>query len=136
MAFYKDYVYPHLVHLLGDPPPIQKIREELIPSAFGKVLEIGLGSGANLPYYDAARVTKLCALEPNPGMIRLAYKQQQHTKLSIEFMDLPGERISLQGGAVDAVVSTFTLCTIPDITGAMKEITRVLKPDGNLIFFE
>jgi len=136
MPFYKDYIYPYLVDVLGDPAPIQEVRQQIIPLAQGNVLEIGVGSGANFIHYDAARVNKLYALEPNPGMIRLAERRQPKTKLSIEFLDLPGERIPLEDGSVDTVVSTFTLCTIPGIVDAIRGIARVLKPDGKLLFFE
>lgn len=136
MGFYKDYIYPYLVDTLGDPSPIRKIRQKIIPLAQGKVLEIGVGSGANFPHYDPTRVGKLYALEPNLGMIRLAEKQRHKTKLNIEFIDLPGEHIPLEDGTVDTVVSTFTLCTIPGIADAIREIGRVLKPNGKLIFFE
>jgi SAM-dependent methyltransferase len=136
MPFYRDYIYPHLVDILGDPPPIQEIRQQIIPLAEGKVLEIGVGSGANFVHYDSRKVTKLYALEPNLGMIRLAQKQQHRTKLNIEFLDLPGERIPLDDNTVDTVVSTFTLCTIPGIVDAIQGIARVLRPEGKLIFFE
>ena len=136
MPFYRDYIYPQLVNILGDPLPIQKIRQHLIPLAQGTVLEIGVGSGANFVHYDSARVSKLYALEPNPGMIRLAEKQQRKTKLNIEFIDLPGERIPLPDGSVDTVVSTFTLCTIAGVLDAIQGLARVLKPNGKLIFFE
>jgi SAM-dependent methyltransferase len=136
MPFYKDYIYPYLVDVLGDPAPIQEVRQQIIPLAQGNVLEIGVGSGANFIHYDAARVNKLYALEPNPGMIRLAERRQPKTKLSIEFLDLPGERIPLEDGSVDTVVSTFTLCTIPGIVDAIRGIARVLKPAGKLLFFE
>jgi SAM-dependent methyltransferase len=136
MPFYRDIVYPHLVELLGDPQPIEKVRRQMIPLAVGNVLEIGAGSGANFVHYDAARVDKLYALEPNPGMIRLAERQQLKTRLNIEFIGLPGERIPLEDGSVDTVVSTFTLCTIPGILEAVRELARVLKPGGRLIFFE
>jgi ubiquinone/menaquinone biosynthesis C-methylase UbiE len=136
MPFYRDTIYPHLVNLLGDPPPIKKIRQQIIPLAKGNVLEIGVGSGANFIHYDPTKVSKLYALEPNLGMIRLAEKQQRRTKLNIEFIDLPGERIPLEDKTVDTVVSTFTLCTIPDIATAIRGIARVLRPDGQFIFFE
>src|SRR5258705_13261650 len=136
MSFYKNHIYPYLVNKLGDPVPIYKIREKLIPVAKGKVLELGAGSGANFIHYDTASVNKLYALEPNPGMIRLAERQQRKTKLNIEFLDLPGERIPLEDGSVDAVVSTFTLCTIPGVVEAIRGVRRVLKPDGKFIFFE
>jgi ubiquinone/menaquinone biosynthesis C-methylase UbiE len=122
--------------MLGDPPPIRKIREQIIPLAKGNVLEIGVGSGANFPHYEPSRVGKLYALEPNPGMIKLAQKRQRRTRLNIEYLDLPGERIPLEDETIDTVVSTFTLCTIPDLTRAMQGIKRVLKAQGKLIFFE
>src|SRR5574341_2072716 len=115
MPFYRDHIYPHLVDALGDPPPIQEVRQKIIPLAQGNVLEIGVGSGANFIHYNPAIVSKLYALEPNPGMRRLAKRQWQRTKLNVEFLDLPGEPIPLEDGIVDTVVSTFTLCTIPGI---------------------
>lgn len=136
MSFYRNYVYPQLVDRLGDPLPIRKIRQQMIPLAQGNVLEIGAGSGANFVHYDAARVNKLYALEPNPGMIRLAERQRLKTKLYIEFIGLPGERLPLEDRSVDTVVSTFTLCTIPGILEAVRGLVRVLKADGKLIFFE
>ena len=108
----------------------------MIPRARGKVLEIGVGSGANFLHYDPAKVSKLYALEPNPGMLRLAERQRRQTSLDVEFLDLPGERIPLPDRAVDTVVSTFTLCSVPGVLEAVSGIARVLKPDGRLIFFE
>jgi len=136
MPFYRDYVYPQLVDLLGDPPPIHAIRQKVIPLAWGNVLEIGAGSGANFIHYDPARVSNLYALEPNAGMIRLAQRRLRGTHLHVEFLDLPGEHIPLADHTVDTVVSTFTLCTIPGIMEAIRDIRRVLKVDGKLIFIE
>jgi len=136
MPLYKDYIYPYLVDTLGDPAPILKVRQQIIPLAQGIVLEIGVGSGANFVHYDSTKVSKLYALEPNPGMIRLAERTQLKTKLNIEFIGLPSERIPLKDDSVDTVVSTFTLCTIPDIVDAIQGLARVLKPNGKLIFFE
>jgi ubiquinone/menaquinone biosynthesis C-methylase UbiE len=136
MAFYRDNVYPHIVNALGDPPPIRKVRQRIVPLASGRVLEIGVGPGVNFGLYDSSRVNKVYALEPNPGMIQLAAPQRQRTNLDIEFLDLPGERIPLESSAVDTVVSTFTFCTIPGIAEAIRGLRRVLKPSGKLIFFE
>ena len=136
MHFYRDHIYPRLVSILGNPKPIREVRQRIIPWAQGTVLEIGAGSGANFAHYDPAKVRKLYALEPNPGMIRLADRQRRQTALDVEFLDLPGERIPLPDGTVDTVVSTFTLCTIPGVVEAIRAIARVLKPDGKLIFFE
>ncbi len=136
MPFYRNHVYPHLVSMLGDPKPIQKIRQRIVPWAQGKVLEIGVGPGVNFVHYDPAMVSKVYALEPNPGMIRMAEQRRRQTQLDVEFLDLPGERIPLADGSVDTVVSTFTLCTIPGVVEAIRGLGRVLKPGGKFIFFE
>src|SRR5262249_42245395 len=136
MPLYRDHIYPFLVSKLGDPEPIRRVRQQIIPLAQGKVLEIGIGAGANLVHYDPARVSKLYALEPNRTMIRLLERQSKQTKLDIEFLDLPGERIPLGDGTIDTVVSTFTLCTIPGVMEAIRGLHRVLRPSGKLIFFE
>src|SRR5262249_35409005 len=136
MPFYRDRIYPHLVSMLGDPKPIRELRRRVVPLAQGEVLEVGVGSGANFVHYDPARVSKLYALEPNPGMIRLAERQRRRTELDVEFLGLPGERIPLEDATVDTVVSTFTLCTIPGVAEAIRGIRRVLRPGGKLIFLE
>jgi hypothetical protein len=126
MPVYRDHIYPHLIRMLGNPKPIRDVRQRIVPLAHGTVLEIGVGSGVNFMYYDPARVRKLYALEPNPGMLRLAEQQRRQTRLDVAFLDLPGERIPLADGTVDTVVSTFTLCTIPGVVEAIRA----------LIFFE
>ena len=136
MSLYRDHIYPYLVDKLGDPAPIKKIRQQIIALAQGEVLEIGVGSGANFIHYDPARVSKLYALEPNPGMIQLATRRLRRTNLNVEFLDFPGEHIPLADHTIDTVVSTFTLCTIPGIVEAMQGIRRVLKANGKLIFIE
>jgi len=136
MPFYKDRVYPHLVTMLGNPKPIREVRQRILPLAEGRILEIGVGPGVNFVHYDPAKVSKVYALEPNPGMIRMAEQQRRRTGLDVEFLDLPGERIPLEDGSVDTVVSTFTLCTIPGVVEAIRGIRRVLRPGGKFIFFE
>jgi len=136
MPFYRDRVYPHLVSRLGDPEPIRAIRRRIIPFADGEVLEIGVGAGANFVHYDPSKVRKLYALGPNLGMIRLAEQQRRRTKLDVAFLDVPGERIPVEDSSIDSVVSTFTLCTISDVVGAIQELGRVVSPGGKLIFLE
>jgi SAM-dependent methyltransferase len=136
MPFYKDHVYPHLASALGNPKPIDDIRRRIVPLAQGNVLEIGVGPGVNFVHYDRAKVNKVYALEPNPGMLRRAGEQLLRTEVPIEFLDLPGERIPLPDASVDTVVTTFTLCTIPGVVEAVQGVRRVLKPTGKLIFFE
>ena len=136
MPFYRDHIYPRLVRLLGDPKPIRNVRQRIVPLAQGRVLEIGVGPGVNFVHYDPARISKVYALEPNAGMIRLAERQRRRTELDVEFLDQPGERIPLEDSTVDTVLSTFTLCTIPGVVEALRGVRRVLKPGGKLIFFE
>ena len=136
MHFYRDHIYPFLVKWLGNPDPIRKLREQIIPLAQGIVLEVGIGSGANFVYYRTAPIIKLYALEPNPEMLRLAREQQKEHELDIEYLNCPGERIPLDDNSIDTVVSTFTLCTIADVRDAISEIRRVLKPGGQFIFIE
>ncbi len=136
MPFYRDHIYPRLISMLGNPKPIREVRQRIVPLAQGTVLEIGVGPGANFVYYNPARVSKVYALEPNPGMIRLAERQCRRTELAVEFLDLPGERIPLEDSTVDTVVSTFTLCTIPGVGEALRGIGRVLRPGGQLLFIE
>jgi ubiquinone/menaquinone biosynthesis C-methylase UbiE len=136
MAFYRDHIYPRLVSILGDPKPIHDIRRGMLPLAQGNVLEIGVGPGVNFVHYDPAKVRKLYALEPNPGMIRMAEQQRKRTELNIEFVGLPGESLPLEDNTIDTVVSTFTLCTIPGVSQAIQGIKRVLRAEGRFIFFE
>jgi SAM-dependent methyltransferase len=136
MSFYRNRVYPHIVTLLGNPKPVQRIRQRLLPLAQGTVLEVGVGPGVNFSYYDAGKVSKVCALEPNLGIVERASNQQRRTELNVEFLDLPGERIPLPDSSVDTVVSTFTLCTIPGVSEAIRGIGRVLRPGGQFLFFE
>ena len=136
MSFYRHHVYPHLVAWLGNPKPIEEIRRRIIPLAQGDVLEIGIGPGENLALYDPARVNRVYALEPNPGMLSRAGQLRQRTKVNVEFLEAPAERIPLADSSVDTVVSTFTLCTIPGVMEALDGVRRILKPGGKLIFFE
>ena len=136
MAFYRDHVYPHIVSALGNPPPIDDIRRRIVPLAQGDVLELGVGPGVNFAYYDPGKVSKVFALEPNPGMLRQAAQQRRRIEVDVEFIDLPGERIPLDDSSVDTVVSTFTMCTIPGLAEALRGVGRVLKPGGKLMFFE
>jgi ubiquinone/menaquinone biosynthesis C-methylase UbiE len=104
--------------------------------AHGEVLEIGFGTGTNLSYYDPERVTRLYALEPNGRMIQMSERHPVRAAFDIRYLDVPGERLPLGDGSVDSVVSTFTLCTISGVTDAVREIARVLRADGRLIFLE
>jgi ubiquinone/menaquinone biosynthesis C-methylase UbiE len=136
MSFYSERVLPHLIDVACSTRPQQKQREKIVHRAAGDVLEIGFGSGLNLPYYDSARVRKIYGLEPSPGMRRKAQPAVEKSGIDVEFIDLPGEEIPLETDSVDTVLVTYTLCTIPDAVTALEGMRRVLKPGGTLLFCE
>ena len=136
MSFYEERVLPHLITCACSARPNQKQREKVVHLAEGDVLEVGFGSGLNLPYYDTQKVRKLWGLEPSAGMRRKAQRRIDASGLDVEFIDLPGEQIPLESNSVDTVLVTYTLCTIPDALSALDGMRRVLKPDGKLIYCE
>lgn len=136
MSFYEEHILPHLINLSCTAGPIMKKRKAVVPAAEGRVLEIGMGSGPNLQFYDPAKVTHLWGLEPSEGMRRKARKNVAASPVDVEFIDLPGEEIPLDDNSVDTIVLTYTLCTIPGAVEAMKGMRRVLKPGGKLLFSE
>ena len=136
MSFYDDRVLPHLINLACGSKPARKQREKVVPLATGDVLEVGFGSGLNLPWYDPAKVRRIWALEPAPGMRKLAQKNIEASGLEVELIDLPGEEIPLDPDSVDSVVITYTLCTIPDVHAALAGVRRVLRPGGRLFYCE
>ena len=111
-------------------------REKLVPHARGRVLEVGIGSGLNLPYYDAARVSKVWGLDPAPEMAKMARQAVDSLPFEVEFIGLPADEIPLEDNSIDTVVVTYTLCTIPETTPALHQINRVLRPGGELLFCE
>jgi ubiquinone/menaquinone biosynthesis C-methylase UbiE len=135
MSFYQRHVLPYLLHLAMRQKQLVPFRQRVIGAAEGRVLEIGIGSGLNLPLYGP-NVRSVVGLEPSPELMRMARERGRAASTSIEFLEASAEAIPLGGGSVDAVVTTWTLCTIPDATGALTEMRRVLKPDGALLFVE
>lgn len=136
MAFYADHIVPHIVSLACSVNLISEQRRNVIPKAGGRVLEIGMGSGLNLPFYDATRVTKVFGLEPSALMRKKARKRMSDVDFDVAFIDPAGAEIPLEDHSVDSVVTTYTLCTIPDAGQALMQMHRVLKPTGRLIFCE
>ena len=136
MSFYDDRVLPHLIDLVCSTKPTRKQREKIVHLAEGDVLEIGFGSGLNLPYYDGDKVRRIFGLEPSEGMRRKAQPNVDASGLDVEFIDLPGEEIPLESRSVDTVLVTFTLCSIDDAVAALEGMRRVLKPGGKLLYCE
>jgi len=136
MSFYDNRILPPLINLACSTRPTRKQREKIVPLATGEVLEVGFGSGLNLPFYDAAKVSRIWALEPSEGMRRKARPNVAASELRVDFIDLPGESIPLEANSVDTVLVTYTLCTIDDAVAALQGMRRVLKPGGSLLFCE
>lgn len=112
-----------------------RYRAQVVPQARGSVLEIGIGSGLNLPFYGAG-VEQLYALDPSDELLTMARKKASGIPFPIEFIPHSGEAIPLDSGSIDTVVTTWTLCTIPDPMQALKEMRRVLRYDGVMLFAE
>ena len=136
MALYEDLVLPHLIDLACSTKPARKQREKIVHLAEGDVLEIGFGSGLNLPYFDRSKVRKIFGLEPSPGMRRKARRNVDTSGMDVEFIELPGEEIPLESESVDTVLVTFTLCSIDEAAAALDGMRRVLKPGGRLLYCE
>ena len=136
MSWYAEKVLPHLINCTCSMKPTRMQREKIVPLASGDVLEIGVGTGLNFPYYHVDKVRKIWALEPSEGMRKLARRNLEQSRLEVEFIDLPGEEIPLESASVDTVLVTYTLCTIPQVVPALEGMRRVLKPGGRLLFCE
>jgi ubiquinone/menaquinone biosynthesis C-methylase UbiE len=136
LGLYSKYILPKLVHLTCSSKPIMRQREKIVPVAQGRVLEVGIGSGLNLPYYDVGKVTKLWGLDPSPEMRTMAENAARSVPFSVELIELLGEEIPLEDDSVDTVLITYTLCTIPDVEPALRGMARVLRPGGSLLFCE
>jgi ubiquinone/menaquinone biosynthesis C-methylase UbiE len=136
MDVYDRYVLPCLISCACGAKPIAKQRAKIVPQATGAVLELGFGAGHNLAFYDPAKVTRLFALEPNAGMLARARKRAAASPIPVTVLQETAETLSLPEAAVDTVVVTYSLCTIPDPAAALQAARRVLKPGGCLLFCE
>lgn len=136
MGLYEKYVVPHVINCACGTKPIHYQRKKVVPLCEGTVLEIGIGTGFNLPYYDASKITKVIGLDPSETSWKLAGERAKAVAFPVEFIGLPGEQIPLADHSVDTVLVTFSLCTIPDPMRALAGMRRVLKPGGKLIFCE
>ena len=135
MGFYSQMIFPRLCDLLLDRPFVARHRRELLAHAHGDVLEIGFGTGLNLPHYPR-HVRKITTVDPNPGMYRLAHRRIKKTGIEVDQRLLSGERLPFEEGTFDCVVSTFTLCSIENVCQALTEVYRVLKLGGKFLFLE
>jgi ubiquinone/menaquinone biosynthesis C-methylase UbiE len=135
MSFYGRHVFPHMLDWMMSKPAFSEARKELLATVTGDILEVGFGTGLNLAYYPAT-VDSLTTVDVNPSVHRLAEKRLAQSRLPVRFELVSGERLPMADATFDAVVSTWTLCSIPNVEQALREIRRVLKPEGRFYFVE
>ena len=136
MGLYENHILPHMINLACGTEPIRRQRQKVVPQAEGRVLEVGMGSGLNIEFYNPEKVEMVWGLEPSEGMRKKAWPQVRSAPFRLEWLDLPGEEIPLDDNSADTIVMTYTLCTIPDWMAALGQMRRVLKPGGKLLFSE
>jgi SAM-dependent methyltransferase len=135
MGLYERFVLPRLIGCACGTKSIERQRAKIVPLASGVVVDMGFGSGTNLPHYDATKVTKIIAIEPNPAMLARG-REDWRTDIPVEAYEVGAQATGLPDACADSVVFTFSLCTIPDAAGALAEAKRILKPNGRLLFCE
>jgi ubiquinone/menaquinone biosynthesis C-methylase UbiE len=135
MGFYEDRILPHLVNLTMRNRRLVPYRERVIAAAEGRVLEIGIGSGLNLPFYPP-QAREILGLEPSPRLLAMSRRAASQSSSPVTFIQGSAETIPLADRSIDTVVTTWTLCTIPAVLQALNEMRRVLRPSGQLLFVE
>ena len=135
-SLYEKYALLKILDCCCSTKPVNYQRNKIVPLAKGKVLEIGIGSGLNMPYYIGSSVEKIIGLDPSEELNEIALKKAKDTKLNIDFILNGAEEISLPNNSIDTVLVTYTLCTIPQVSEALNEMKRVLKDDGMFLFCE
>jgi ubiquinone/menaquinone biosynthesis C-methylase UbiE len=136
MGFYDRHILPFLIDKGMAGEAIVEQRKQIVPRAEGRVLEVGFGSGHNLPYYDAAKVNHLWALEPATDVRARAARRIAQSPFPVEVLGLPGEEIPLEDESADSILITYTMCSIPDVARALGQMRRVLKTGGRMFFCE
>ena len=133
---YNRVVCPHVINLAMQTKPFRKQREKVIPQASGRVLEIGIGSGLNLDFYNISRISEIFAVEPDSVLLEKAKIKAKLNNISLNIKRLSAESLPFDDAFFDTVVSTYTMCSISELNSVMVEIKRVLKNDGSFIFSE
>lgn len=136
MGLYRKYILPRATHFACSLKPAMEQRGKVVPLASGRVLEIGIGSGLNLPFYAPDRVEHLWGLDPSRENWELTQGRRAPVGFNVEFLQASAESIPLDDASADCVLLTYTLCSLPAVPESLEEIRRVLKPGGQLIFCE
>jgi ubiquinone/menaquinone biosynthesis C-methylase UbiE len=135
LGFYHHYVFPRVLDLAMASPQLRRPRDRALAPAQGRILEIGFGTGRNLTHYPP-HVRRIEAIDPDPDLDRLSLPRIAHASIEVDFHHLDAEHLPFEDGRFDTVVSTFTLCSIPDVVHALAEVRRVLRPGGQFLFLE
>lgn len=136
MGFYSRYIGPKFVSCLCSTDDIAAERERIVPLARGVVLEIGMGPSLNLPFYNPEQVKKVIGVDPNQAFLDLGEVRRQSSLVPLEVIRAPAEALPLEDNCIDTAVVTYTLCSVDDPEQALREIRRVLKPEGRVLFLE
>ena len=136
MSLYNKYILPPLIDWACRLRPSARQREKVVPLAVGTVLEIGVGSGLNLPYYDSTRIDHLTAIDPDLRIWNQNRINKDKLGFEFDFIEAYAEELPLDNNSVDTILTTYTICSIKELHGAFEEFRRVLKPGGKLIFNE
>jgi len=135
-SWYEKKVLPNTINRGCSSKPTMYQRKKVIPGAYGEVLEIGIGPGINIQFYDPTKVTKIIGVDPSAELNKIAQKNADKVNIPIDFLITTAEEIPLPDNSIDTVISTYTLCSIPNPSLSLKEIFRVLKPEGKFLFCE
>lgn len=135
-SWYEQHLLPYLLDFACGLKPIVEQRRKVIPHAAGRVLEIGIGTGLNLAFYDKTKVRGLVGIDPAQQMHKLARRRSRTAGLPVELRAMSAETLAIESASFDCVVCTYTLCTVPDPSAALAEMRRVLRPGGRLLFAE
>ena len=136
MGIYEKYILPRFLNCACSSKQITYQRKKVIPLAEGKILEVGIGSGLNIPFYDKSKIIELWGIDPSKELNIMAKNVAKSEELNVNFITSSAEEIPLPDNYFDTVLITYTMCTIPEVIKANNEIRRVLKNDGKLIFCE
>ena len=135
MGFYSNLIVPYCIDFAMSGEPLARYRRQLLQDVSGDILEIGFGTGLNLPHYPDG-VEKITTIDPNPGMKKIARSRIADSNITVDYRTLNGESLPMADGSFDSVVCTWTLCSIPQADRAISEVYRLLKPGGKFFFIE
>jgi ubiquinone/menaquinone biosynthesis C-methylase UbiE len=136
MGLYARYLGPRFVRCLCSSDDISAERAKIVPLARGTVLEIGFGPGLNLPFYDPGLVERVIGVDPNDGFLSLGEEAWSQARIPLEIIRASAEALPLSDESVDTALVTYTLCSVDDPMRSLRELRRVLKPDGRILFLE